>query len=232
MLEKRKTTTTRNLIGSYYLVLVGIILYIVLDVVAQSLPPHYSAISQAESDLAVGRFGIIMGVNFVNRGLFSLLFIFALLATLDLAGLVRRTFRGGVSLLGVWGVGSMVLAAFPTDVPPTALSDHGAVHLVVAVVAFLCGAFGTLEVSRKLGKSNEFRTLARKVALPLSLVVMAAWLIEFILPFVAPHVNSRIGGLTERLFLGAMLLWLGGVSTYLAKYVSEFKAGITATSAS
>ena len=41
-----------------------IILYVVLDVVAQVLPPHYSPISQAESLLAVGPYGYIMTVNF------------------------------------------------------------------------------------------------------------------------------------------------------------------------
>ncbi len=36
------------------LVIVGIVFYVILDVIAQILAPHYNPISQAESDLAVG----------------------------------------------------------------------------------------------------------------------------------------------------------------------------------
>ena len=38
--------------------IIGIVLYLVLDIIAQLLPPHYSFITQAESDLAVGPYGI------------------------------------------------------------------------------------------------------------------------------------------------------------------------------
>jgi len=60
----------------YPLVIVDalIILYVVLDAIAQVLPPHYSPLSQAESLLAVGPYGYIMTVNFLIRGVFSLLF--------------------------------------------------------------------------------------------------------------------------------------------------------------
>src|SRR5579862_9361405 len=85
--------------------IVGIAVYVILDAVAQSLPPHYSPISQAESDLAVGPYGYVMAVNFVNRGVFSLLFLYGLAKTAPPgAGL-----RTGLVLLGVWGVGALIL---------------------------------------------------------------------------------------------------------------------------
>jgi hypothetical protein len=49
----------------------GVIGYVIADVVLQFLPPHYTAISQAESDLAVGPFGWIMSINFFGRGITS-----------------------------------------------------------------------------------------------------------------------------------------------------------------
>ncbi len=52
-----------------------LILYLVIDTVAQILPPHYSPIRDAESDLAVGPYGFLMTVNFVNRGVLSILFL-------------------------------------------------------------------------------------------------------------------------------------------------------------
>jgi hypothetical membrane protein len=104
----------------------GVILYAALDALAQSLPPHYSPLSQAESDLAVGPYGYIMAVNFINRGILSLLFL------LGFSGTVRPSseYKRGYYLIGAWAVGSMVLAAFPTDVGGTP-TIHGVVHIVV-----------------------------------------------------------------------------------------------------
>ncbi len=204
-----------NINKLYWIVILGIVLYVLLDIIAQLLPPHYSLISQAESDLAVGQFGFIMTINFLNRGLFSLLFIFAFLETLDLIGAVRSQFRTGLYLLGLWGVGSLLLAFFPTDVPATPISWHGAIHLIIAILAFIGGAFGTLAISTELRQKREFESL-RRVALPLSIVVVVTWVIEFGLPFILPHLNTLVGGLTERLFLGSVLLWLGVTSAYLA----------------
>jgi hypothetical protein len=214
-MEKFKKADSTKL---FWIVILGIILYVVLDVIAQILPPHYSPISQAESDLAVGKFGFIMTINFLNRGALSLLFIFAFLKTLDLKGAARAPFRTGVYLLGVWAVGALLLAVFPTDVPATPVSWHGAIHLIVALIAFIGGAFGTLAISLKLGQNRLFEGLKR-IALPLSIIVIIFWAIEFGLPFVFPHLNTHIGGLTERLFLGSVLLWIGVVSAYLATHM-------------
>jgi hypothetical membrane protein len=53
-------------------------LYVALDIIAQALPPHYSPISQAESDLAVRPYGYVMSINFIVRGLLSLTAVLAL----------------------------------------------------------------------------------------------------------------------------------------------------------
>ena len=215
----RKEFMTKNGKGDsaklFWVVIAGIFLYLVLDVIAQVLPPHYSPISRAESDLAVGKFGLIMTVNFLNRGILSILFIFAFLRTLDSSGIARSRFRLGTYLLGLWAVGALLLAIFPTDVPATPISWHGAIHLVVAIIAFIGGAFGTFVISREMEQNPKFEGLKR-IALPLSVIVIIFWVIEFGLPFIVPHLNARIGGLTERLFLASVLLWLGTVSAYLA----------------
>jgi hypothetical membrane protein len=212
-MDKVKKSSSAKL---FWIVILGIVLYVVLDVIAQLLPPHYSPISQAESDLAVGKFGLIMTINFINRGLLSLLFIFAFLQTMDYAGVARSQFRAGTYLLGAWAVGALLLAIFPTDVPATPLSWHGAIHLVVAIIAFIGGAFGALAISQKLGQNREFEGLKR-IALPMTVIVVLLWVVEFALPFIFPHLNARVGGLIERLFLGSVLLWIGTVSAYLAK---------------
>ena len=111
---------------AFVLTMLLIVLYVILDIVVQLLPPHYDPISQPESDLAVGPFGWIMTANFVVRGGLSLLFLWGFLATVKASGGTWRRYQGGTIALAVWGVGAFVLAAFPTDVPSTPLSAHGA----------------------------------------------------------------------------------------------------------
>ncbi len=219
----------RNPAKLFWVVILLIILYAVLDVIAQSLPPHYSPISQAESDLAVGKFGFIMTLNFLNRGVLSLVFIFAFLRTLDLNGIARSHLRTGTYLLGAWAIGAILLAIFPTDVPATPVSWHGAIHIVVALIAFIGGAFGAFAISWKLGKNHEFEGL-KPNALPLSVIAVILLVIEFGLDFVFPHLDARIGGLTERVFLGSVLLWIGIVSAYLATHVCQTKVTPNLTS--
>jgi hypothetical membrane protein len=204
----------------FWVVIAGIVLYVVLDAIAQSLPPHYSPIRNAESDLAVGPYGYIMTVNFLNRGLLSLLFLYALAKTvratggLGAAGSARRYPKGAL-LFGIWAVGALLLAIFPTDVPATPMSGHGAIHLLVATLAFLGGAFGALRLSMQFGENKALRGV-KPMALSIAVLSVVLVVVELGLPFVAPHLATRFGGLTERLFLGSVLLWVAVVSAHLA----------------
>jgi len=189
----------------------GIILYVILDAVAQSLPPHYSPISQAESDLAVGPYGYIMTLNFINRGILSLCFLFGIVLTVYSTEKANLRLRRGAYAFAVWSVGALLLAAFPTDVPAAPISWHGAVHLLVAIVAFLGGAFGALYISLgMIGSSSVSR--ARGVALPLAVLSVILCVMELLGPPAAPGFFSNYGGLVERVFLASVLLWIGAVS--------------------
>lgn len=196
----------------------GVVLYVVLDAVAQALPPHYSPIRDAESDLAVGPYGYIMTMNFLNRGVLSLVFLYALNATARAAGSHGRL--RGTLVFAVWGVGAILLAIFPTDVPATPVSSHGAIHLVVAIFAFLGGAFGALLLSLDFQELPIFNR-TKPAAVTLSALSVLLVLIELGLPFIAPHLAARVGGLTERLFLGSVLLWVAVVSVALARGESD-----------
>jgi len=198
----------------YAVALTGVMLYAILDAVAQLLPPHYSPISQAESDLAVGPFGYIMTVNFLNRGFLSLEFLFAFMGTVRLVGGAGSRYRNGFILLAVWSVGALLLAFFPTDVPATPVSWHGLIHLLVALLAFLGGAFGAFSVSASLGGNQTLRNL-RRYAFPIAALAVLFCLLELLAPFISPHLASRFGGLFERLFLGTMLFWIASISAYM-----------------
>lgn len=207
----------------YVVVLAEILLYVALDAIAQSLPPHYSPIRDAESDLAVGPYGYIMAINFVNRGVLSLLFVFALSQSLKMTDAIpertsgaKNPYSRGLTLLAVWGVGALLLAIFPTDVPATPVSWHGAIHLVVALIAFLAGAFGILDLSSRFRESELLRGAAG-YSFAIALLGVVFCFVTLGLGSIAPHINARIGGLDERIFLGLVLGWVAAVSLYLVR---------------
>jgi hypothetical membrane protein len=190
-----------------------VVLYLVLDVIAQLLPPHYSPVTQAESDLAVGPYGAVMTVNFVVRGLLTLAFLNGLRQTIRAEGGSWVPYRRGVAAFLVWGVGAFLLAIFPTDVPSTPLSWHGTIHLVVAVLAFLGGALGTYWVATRFGTSPTFRS-AEGWATGLAWAAIVLVALELLGGIADHRLAGDVGGLLERLFLGAVLLWLFLVSVY------------------
>jgi hypothetical protein len=157
-----------------------------------------------------------MTLNFVNRGLLSLAFLYAFVRTLRLWGIDTGKYRSGVFLLGVWAIGALLLAVFPTDVPATPISWHGTIHLAVAFLAFLGGALGILRLSLRFGDDPAMRA-ARRFALPLAGIAVLFLVLLFGLPFAVPHIAARIGGLTERVLIGSILVWILTVSVYLQR---------------
>ena len=190
----------------FFVAIVGVALYVVLEVIVQMLPPHYNPISQAESDLAVGPYGYLMAINLANRGILSILFVFGLYKTLAISS--RPKFRTGLVLLTVWGVGALVLSVFPTDLPGDRVTVHGEIHLIAALIAFICGAFGILLLSLRFRLVASLQSIGEYV-LPISVLAVILCFATFL------GLNTRFGGLIERLFLGSILLWILIVSLSL-----------------
>lgn len=125
--------------------MVGVVLYVLIDVVLQFLPPHYSPIRDAESNLAVGPYGWVMNLNFLGRAVFCVAAVvaIALVARALAPGLRDGLLVVGLGLLLLGGASSAVLAFFPTDVS----ADHtsalqtsttvGVIHLAVASFGFI-----------------------------------------------------------------------------------------------
>lgn len=188
------------------LALAGIAAYVGLDIIAQLLPPHYNPLTQPESDLAVGPFGFVMAINFVVRGLLSL----ALLAGVQKALLPAARSSVGAVLLEIWAVGAFLLATFPTDVGARH-TLHGLIHLIVALVAFVAGAVGELLISLRMRADPAWGRV--RPALLLIAVASLVVLVGLVLGVgsVGSTTNGGISGLfglTERIFLGLVLLWM------------------------
>lgn len=183
--------------------IVGICLYVVLDVVAQLLPPHYSPIHQAESDLAVGPYGYLMRINFVVRGALSLAVVSALATTFP-----RARARWGLILFGIWGVTSGLLAVFNTDIlddrkvaPILHLTRHGELHLALAFIGFVAAPVGAILIAQAFSKVPALQN-ARNTSMTLAVLSLIALLAMAVFP----HIDHA-GGLGERIYLLAVLLW-------------------------
>lgn len=119
--------------------MVLVLLYVLIDVVLQFLPPHYSVVSDAEGDLAVGPFGWVMQLNFAARAVMSGCVVVAVSLTSPDA----RLRRAGSLLLALAGLCSAALVFFPTDVNRpgefgiTPRTTVGFVHVVFATSGFL-----------------------------------------------------------------------------------------------
>jgi len=190
-------------------ILIGV--YIALDIVAQLLPPHYSPISQAESDLAVGPYGYIMTVNFVVRGLLSVSFLVGIGSA---TGVATRS-RVGTALLGVWAIGAFLLAAFPTDIGTTETTVHGQLHLLIALVAFVAAAVGVVLMARRFSEEDRLRPIASS-AQGIAILTLLAFVV-FVLATPMPFLEKHAYGLLERIFIGLVLLWILVVSLYLLR---------------
>ncbi len=190
------------------LTIAGIALYVILDVIVQALPPHYSPISQAESDLAVGPYGYLMAINFAIRGLLSLALLGALVSLVAKKSLSQV----GLALLGIWGVGALILAVSPTDLAGAHPTLHGIIHLLVATLAFACGAVGALLLSLSFARDTRLQSLRTPAMVIATLAIIALFPVLFGTSVNALQHNF---GLFERIFIGLVLLWMLIVAFHL-----------------
>ncbi|TFD73644.1 DUF998 domain-containing protein [Cryobacterium gelidum] len=206
--------------------MVGVLLYVLVDVVLQLLPPHYSPISDAESNLAVGPYGWMMNLNFLGRAVTSGAVVGALFATARTNHPRARVpwprlLGAGLALLALGGVCSGVLAFFPTDVvtaendAAAVTADHGVVavttagtvHLVVATVGFVVALVALVLLTAWLYQSGQLPA-ARGLALTFTtLAVLGLFFLGLSLT-----VQPALLGLAERVCLLGILGWTYSVA--------------------
>ena len=151
----------------------GIAVFLALNIVVQLLPPHYSLVSQAVSDLAVGPYGWVMDIAFALGGASILAFV----AGAFMATSPKTRPRAGFLLLGIWGTASEAVAfvhpdvvdanGYPGTLKAFAMSPsiHGKAHLAIAAVVFLSMVLGLVTSSRHLGREPRLRASQRTARL-------------------------------------------------------------------
>jgi hypothetical membrane protein len=194
--------------------LAGAVLYVLVDVVLQLLPPHYSVISEAESNLAVGPYGWIMNLNFLARGVVTV----CVVAALARFGPRTRLQQTGFALMLVAGACSAALAFLPTDItdpdapglaPATAL---GTAHLAVAVLGFVTALIAFVLLTWWLRGSDRLRA-----AYPAAVVLTAVALVGLAWLAVAVTLTPGVIGLAERVCLAGVLGWVIAVAAVVRR---------------
>ena len=146
-----------------------------------------------------------MDINLLLRCGFSLAALVALWLALPRA-LLNRV---GLVLLGIWAVGSGMLAFFPMTMPDDnvstprtfhALTVHGTIHVVLAVIAFFCCWCATLLPTIVLVRHWHGYPL-------LVTGLILGWIIATV-GLVLMGSSGSPYGLDECLFLGGELLWI------------------------
>jgi hypothetical protein len=184
--------------------LIGVIVYATADVILQILPPHYSPIRQAESDLAVGPFGWIMAINFFGRGI-------TCAATIVAVAGIRPSSRmktWGLILFGIAGFCSALIAFSPTDVAAvgTAVAHptiHGTIHVIGASSGFIFALAGFWLLTAWSWRSDALLSARTGIAVFLAVATVGlAFLAATILWF------PTVFGLAERICLAGILGWV------------------------
>ena len=181
------------------LAVAGVIAYVLADVALALLRPGLSLVHNPESDYGVGPFSWLMDLNFLLRGALTACLLVAIVRCWRPPALGRL----GVVLLAVWAGFSALLAVFPDDPLGTPATASGAIHLLLALVAFLGALVGTFLLSLAAGR-RPLRQRLRGWLLALS--VLAA--VPFLALLRAGFRADSLGGLYERLFLALELAWM------------------------
>ena len=200
--------------------MVGVLVYVLVNVVLQLLPPHYSPISDAESNLAVGPYGWVMNLNFLGRAVFCVAAVVAIALTAqDLSARMQsprrreRLLVSGLGLFLVGGASSAILAFFPTDVDAEhastlqTSSTAGVIHLAVASTGFVAALVAIILLTVWL---RVRRVLPR--VLPWAVVFAVLTLAGLLLVVAASEWMPGVVGLAERVALVGILGWTFSVS--------------------
>jgi hypothetical protein len=163
------------------------------------LVSEYRLVGDNISELAIGRYGFVQTLAFVISGL----------GVIGLASAIRRLTTGsrgsfvGSLLIGIYGLGALVVAIFPTDridseADVWSQSATGWIHTITAFVAYISAIVGMFVLTWTFARHPRWRSIAVGSAL-LAGAALALLFVQAEGPWV---------GLMQRLLITAISAWL------------------------
>jgi hypothetical protein len=206
----RGTLSTRTLAT---LTLAGIATYLASVVALHIIQRgHYHPLSQAVSELALGKDGWLMAIAFCAAGAGMLCF----------ALLMRRTLSSTATpvLLAISAVFTFVSAVFHAD-GDTKTTLHGQIHQTAGIISFSLVIAAMFVCRRRFRRDPAWQRLARPTTL---------WAICAICTFfLIPALGSVYFGLAQRIFLTVCLTWPITVAAYVRQTVPTTREAAAAT---
>lgn len=187
--QKLAVLATVSIIGTAYFVAVIAALHF--------LSPEFDPIQRRTSEYAVGPYGYLMTSAFVALSVSTWALVIGLRR--DLSEPARS--RLGLGLLGVFGIGLLVAATFPTDLEGAPQTLAGTIHTINGALAFLSLVIGTNLVSRRLEHDERWRPIHR-VASMLALIMIPVFLAGG-----AAAARETGGGIAQRILLVIIATW-------------------------
>lgn len=176
---------------------------------------HYHALSQAVSELALGRAGWLMWIAFCSAG--TGLLCLALLHR----RLVQRSLAAPI-LLSLAGLLACVSAVFHADPEnATTASLHDQIHQTASLIAFVSVILAMFVSSRRFHLDPRWQRLARPT------LIWAICSLATLL--VIPNLPDSLFGVGQRIFIATWLSWTIAVSAYARTLAT--RADITAIAA-
>lgn len=159
---------------------------------------HYHPLSQAVSELALGRAGWLMAIGFCSIGTGSLLI------ALVLQGIAAHP-RVAPALLAITGLLSFVSAFVHADGNgPT--TTHGRIHQFVGIATFILIIAAMFSLVRAFRRDPAWRTIATPTL---------AWAITAVASFfLVPISGNAYFGVAQRVMLATFISWQLTISLY------------------
>ena len=192
----RNTISTRALATA---AVAGVVTFVVI-VVTLHVVQHgrYHPLSEAVSELALGRGGWLMFVAF------SALATGTLCAGLMLGRMTDS--KVAPVLLAIAGALSYVSAVFHADGENAPTTLHGEIHQTAGIITFILIVAVMCTCWRTFRRDQSWQPLARP-----TLACTGGALVAF---FLTPIVGAAYFGVAQRLFLAVCLSWLAVVAAY------------------
>jgi hypothetical protein len=192
----RRAASRLNVIASY-ITLSSVVYYagaiLILHLFRTDFDPAYRYLSE----YAVGRYGALMTSTFFVLSAGSLALSIGIWRSVS----SKLRFFPGLLFWLAWACAVFLAGVFSADLQGTPHTRIGQIHEQMGMIAFPSACLAMVLISVPLRWENAWKTVWR-VAVLLSVVVVVGFLVF------GRFAQADLGGLAQRIFLAATLIWM------------------------